>query len=217
MLIGPAFAHDPTYGLMHCYSGKHCPQDTLVFGTVIKENDGFWLESYTLKVQKVLRGNEQAGKEIDLRKSGVYNFFIDKKRTPKTGDAIVVSYIKKNEKMPYTPHYIVWSKTTDWEKMEVLADWHSTDIPAVERFVRNGGTDDDFFWDHEKVYFRRKDGTRELIYTSPSSNMPSLKKVSNPSFSKQQSHIHKIVLAGIVVLCAFLGLLWMRHAIRKNM
>ncbi len=153
----PALAHDDTFGLRHCYSGKHCPQDTLVFG-VVTEVKG---KAYTVVVRKVLRtkGDVIAGMRVHLVNPYPKlnaTFY----RQPKVNGGVLVSFLKKGPG-PYRHHYLIRSTTTDWRAMSVDVGDSGYRFADIEDLVRSGGTAFAFFGVGGRTYIVTPEGRME--------------------------------------------------------
>jgi len=209
-----ANAHDDMWRLMKCYDGKHCRQDTLVFGVVT----GLDRNSYTIDIQKVLKGERYLEKSIRIRNSkAIYRYDID--RPLKVGDALIVSFLR-NDRQPFQPACMVLSKTTDWRHMIIdEASRNAFGDPCIQRFVRSGGIDDEFGSSSGKTFLIRRDGTEELIYIDPVVNIHPGKvvKLVRTSGNLNQVNVYnrdQTIIAGIA---AILGLLLIAGILRSVM
>lgn len=133
--VVPSYGHDDLIGFTSCYNGKHCRQDTLVFGIVVAEDQ----ESFTVDVKKALIGQNTQSRIKQIRfaypieRNLMYN-----DRLPRLGNAVAVSYLKKDRRTIH-PVYLIISKTKDWRNMVIDTDHRTDDDITIERFIRSGG------------------------------------------------------------------------------
>jgi len=206
----PSCAHDLLWGLLKCYNG-HCPQDTLVFGSIVKED----ARSFTIKVQKCLRGDEEAGRSIRVEKAGCKDMCSGLR--PGVGEAIAVSYKRRGQAPPYRPHLLVRSSTPTWQTMAYNGNRENGDIAAIERFIRSGGVDDDFAFANGEAFLL---GTPERIYPRPPGtddaiDIPAPTTNSTaPTTESRQTAVPRILM--IVTPLVLIGLLLAVIARRKR-
>jgi hypothetical protein len=156
--VTAAFAHDDSWRLMNCYSGKHCHQDTLVFGVITELRDN----TFKIKVSKTYRSKRGSldSKIIRLRKGDFVHWIgrdargnSIKEKTwwfpfvaasdPKVGDAVIVAFLRQGRHPQVTT--MIRSQTADWQKATVDAKEHYGPIVEFEHYIRSGGVGGYYF------------------------------------------------------------------------
>ena len=159
LLTSAAQAHDSLHGITNCYGYDHCPQDTLVLGTITRVGTG----TFSVRVSKTLRGAGWEGRTVELRSRDYLTLEYAKPRPLRVGDAVLVSFARRGWQC-HQPAYLVRASSDDWRTTRFDLDEPSGDAAALAYFVHSGGTQSEFLSGQGGAHVRLTDGRELLLF-----------------------------------------------------